>query len=109
MKNKIAAIQFAGSLLVLLGAVLKFFNFDFASYIFSIGATILIVLQLFFLSKARNENSQVQRLHRLMLFASLMLGAAAYFMFSGSKTWILLTLSYALVSLFLSYRYNTVK
>ena len=98
-------IQFAGSLLVLVGAALKFFQFEFANYIFVGGAALLIGLQTFYFSKSAEEtNLQTKRQHRLMFFVSLFLGVATYFMFTEKNTWVPLVLVYALASLFLSFR-----
>ncbi|VBB48324.1 conserved membrane hypothetical protein [uncultured Paludibacter sp.] len=106
-KNNLTFIQFVGSLLILVGAALKFFVFDFSNYIFAAGALILIALQFFYLFQSKNQDFRTQRLHRLMFLATALLGVGAYFMFTGKNTWIPLLLSYALVSLFLSFRSKT--
>lgn len=104
-KNNLTFIQFAGSLLILIGAALKFFQFEFANYIFATGAAFLIGLQIFHLSKSGEEaDLQKRRQHRLMLFVTLFLGVAVYFMFTEKNTWVPLVLVYALASLFLSFR-----
>lgn len=104
-KNNLSMIQFAGSLLVLVGAALKFFQFEFANYIFVLGAALLLGLQTFYVSKSGEETDlQAKRLIRLMFIASLFLGIAAYFMFTGKNTWVPLLLAYALISLYISFR-----
>lgn len=103
-KNSLSVLQLLGSLLVLTGAVLKFVRFDFAGYIFAGGAVLLFIVHLIYLSKSKNEDLQTQRAHRLMVFATLLLGAAAYFMIVGGVSWIPFVLAYAVVSLYLSYR-----
>lgn len=102
--NNLVAIQFFGSLFVLVGAAMKFFSVEFAQYIFAAGTGILLIVQVLFMAASKNEDKRIQRLHRLMFIATILLSAAAYFMFTGTVSWIPFVLAYALVSLFLSFR-----
>lgn len=103
-KNNLAIIQFIGSLAVLIGAVLKFVNFEFANYVFAGGAVLLFVMQIVYLIKSNKDDIREQRLHRLMILATSLLGVASYFMFVRGYSWIPFVLAYAVVSLYLSYR-----
>ncbi|MGC3978564.1 MAG: hypothetical protein QM751_10260 [Paludibacteraceae bacterium] len=103
-KNNLSILQFVGSLLVLMGAVLKFVELNFADYVFSGGVVILFMAHIFLMSTSKNEELRVQRAHRLMLLATFLLGAAAYFMFTGKLSWIPFVLAYAVISLYLSFR-----
>ena len=96
--------QLIGSLLTLAGAALQLFEFEFSKYIFALGALTLIVVYFIYNFQAKNENSRIQRQHRLMLFASLFLGVGAYLMFTNKDTWVVMVLIYALISVFLSFR-----
>ena len=102
--NNLTAIQFFGSLFVLVGATLKFFDVAFAPYIFASGAAILLIVQVLFMAAVKNEDKRIQRVHRLMFIATILLGAAAYFMFTRSASWVPFVIAYAVVSLFLSFR-----
>lgn len=90
--------------LTILGAFAKLFDLIYAPYVFSIGAGILIFLHgkdAFDKGKADKRN---QRLSRIGFFTSLMLGLAAYFMFTGSNSWVVMVLIYALNSIYQSFR-----
>lgn len=102
--NNLSVIQFLGSLAVLIGAVLKFVNFNFANYIFAGGVILLFAVQITYLTKSDRNNIQKQRIHRLMILATSLLGVASYFMFTGGYSWVPFVLAYAVVSLYLSFR-----
>ncbi|MDR3653502.1 MAG: hypothetical protein P4L34_11120 [Paludibacter sp.] len=92
--------------LTILGAFAKLFDITYAPYIFSVGAGLLIYLQgknAFDLAKAEKRQ---QRLARMGLLNSLMLGVGAYFMFTGSNSWVVMVLIYALSSFYQSFRWN---
>jgi len=92
--------------ITMLGAFARLFDLKYAPYIFSIGAALIIFIQ----GKNAFENSSTdrrqQRLARIGFLTSLMLGLAAYFMFTGSNSWVVMVLIYALSSLFQSFRGN---
>ena len=90
--------------LTILGAFAKIFDVSFAPYIFSVGAALLIFLQGKHAFKISKASKREQRLARLGLLTSLTLGLAAYFMFVGSNSWVVLVLIYGLSSFFLSFR-----
>lgn len=92
--------------LIILGAFAKLFNIIYAPYIFSIGSGLLIFIQGKNAFESSKAESRQQRLARIGFLTSLLLGLAAYFMFTGSNSWVVMVLIYALSSLFLSFRGN---
>jgi len=99
---------FAGTL-TLTGAFIKFFDITYAPYIFSAGAVLLIFLQAKSALDNKNAGKRQRRLGASGFLASLALGLAAYFMFAGSNTWVVLLLIYALSTFFLSFRGESTK
>jgi hypothetical protein len=107
-KTDITKLLFSvGSGLAILGSVTKLFNISYAPYLFSGGAAFLIYIQIKYLIDNWKSDTREKRLSRNGLLSSLLLGLAAYFMFTGSNTWVVAVLIYALSSLFLSFRGNT--
>ncbi len=104
MIQKLNTAQMIGSVFTLAGAALQLFEFKFSKYIFAAGALTLIVVYFIQNFRAKNESKRVQRMYRLMIFASLFLGVGAYLMFTGEDTWVVMVLLYALISVFLSFR-----
>jgi len=102
--NKIFLIVGGG--LTVIGSFAKLFDVKYAPYVFSIGVACLIYIQIMFTIQHRDADVRQKRLARNGLFASLLLGLAAYFMFVGSNSWVVAVLIYALSTLFLSYRGN---
>ena len=103
-KQLFQTLYIAGSVLVLLGACSQFFNLFFSPYIFSIGVAILIFIHIKLTIEGRKGDLRQERLSRNGLLASLLLGVAAYFMFTHSNIWVLGVLIYALSTFFTSYR-----
>ena len=93
-----------GSTLTILGCIIRLFNITYAPYVFATGAAFLIYLQMKYLVDNRKSETRQKRLSRNGLLSSLLLGLAAYFMFTGSNSWVVAVLVYALSSLFLSFR-----
>lgn len=92
--------------LTILGAFAKLFDLIYAPYIFSIGAGILIFLHGKDAFDKKETDKRNQRLTRIGFLTSLMLGLAAYFMFVGSNSWVVMVLIYAINSIFQSFRGN---
>ena len=92
--------------IIILGAFAKLFDIAYAPYIFSVGAAFLIFIQGKNAYDSKNLDSRQQRLTRIGLLTSLMLGIAAYLMFNNSNSWVVCVLIYALSSFFLSFRGN---
>lgn len=106
MKDKqiAQALFITAGILIISGAFARIFNYSFAPYIFSTGSALLI----FTYGNKAFENSKAdkrqQRLDRIGLLNSLMLGVGSYFMFTGSNSWVVMVLIYAFSSFFLSFR-----
>jgi hypothetical protein len=94
--------------ITILGAFARIFNISFAPYVFSIGAAVIIYLQGKIAYESNTGDKRKQRLARLGFLTSLMLGVAAYFMFTGpnSGAWVVMVLMYALSSFYQSFRGN---
>lgn len=88
------------------GALMQLSKLSFAPYVFSIGAAAIIVYQFLQHEAVDRNNMRAQRLARIGLMSSLLLGLGAYFMFTDSNLWVPATLIFALTSIFLSFRSN---
>ncbi len=95
---------FVAGTLLLTGAAAKIFDIQIAPYIFSVGAFIVIVLQLLALNNHKTEDFHVRRLYLIAFIASLLLALSAYLMFTFSNLWVVGILIYALISLYISFR-----
>lgn len=93
-----------GGISTLFGAVSELLSFSFAHYLFAFGAMLLILNQLAVVVEDRDKDFRNKRLARLSLLANLFLGLAAYLMFTGSNSWVVAVMMYALISMFLSFR-----
>ena len=105
MNNQKSRIIFlCGGVLTIVGALMQMFDHQFAPYVFSVGAAIIIYVQLIqYFDRPADDNRQ-QRLIRTSLYASLLLALAAYFMFVGSNSWVVAVLIYSLSSLIVTFR-----
>lgn len=104
LKQPSQILFFIGGILTIIGSIAQLFSFKSAPWIFSAGTVILIYLQLTNALKQKNSDLRLQRLARIGFTSSLLLGLAAYFMFTGSNLWVVVVLIYALTSLILSFR-----
>ena len=106
-ENKHAQIIFivAGTITIL-GSFARLFDMKYAPYIFSVGAAILMYIQGKNAYDSGKAEKRQQRLARMGFLTSLTLGLAAYFMFTGSNSWVVMVLIYALTSFFQSFRGN---
>ena len=93
----------AGSFTIL-GAVLQLFVLNFAPYVFTAGVGLLIYLHAKEVFDDTQPDKRHQRLSRIGLITSLFLGLGSYFMFTGSNSWVVMILIYALSSFFQSFR-----
>ena len=92
--------------LTILGSITQLFKLVYAPYVFSLGVVLVILLHsLDAFDKSKTDKRQ-QRLARIGLLTSLMLGIGAYFMFTGSNSWVVMVLIYALSTFFQSFRGN---
>ena len=90
--------------ITILGAFARLFDIKYAPYIFSVGAILLIFIQGKNAYETKTEDKSQKRLARLGFLTSLMLGVACYFMFTGSNSWVVMVLIYALSSFYQSFR-----
>ncbi len=88
---------------IILGAITQIIDLAPAIYIFSFGALVIIVTQLFVALDKQTDNYK-QRLARISFISSLFLGLASYFMYMHSNSWVVAVLIYALITLYLSFR-----
>ena len=99
-------IYLVGSIITFAGAVAQLLEHSYAPYIFSVGAALLIYVQIKnFIDKGKAD-SRTMRFARIGLVTSLLLALAAYFMFTASNLWVIAVLIYALSSLYHSFRGN---
>jgi hypothetical protein len=104
-KQNITSFFFiAAGTLVLSGAVMSLLALKFAPFVFSGGVAGLIIIQAKIAYDKRNEQIRNKRLSRISLFNSLLLILGAYSMFTGTNSWVVLVLIYALSSFFLTFR-----
>lgn len=85
------------------GSVLELLKVSAGKYAFSLGALIIIALQLM-QALEKSDDLRKHRIKRMSFTSSLLLGLASYFMFVGSNAWVVAVLIYALTTLFLSFR-----
>lgn len=102
--HKILLISF-GTLLTA-GALLHIVNMQYAPYVFSAGAAMAVVSAFLQAWQNRTDDIRRNRLFRIQFLNSLVLVLAAYLMFTGSNSWVVMLLLYALISLFLSTRFK---
>jgi phosphatidylserine synthase len=108
-KKNNAYIYLLGGVALLVGGLLQLaFYQPLAPKVYAFGAALIIAYHfLEALKVRRTDNFQLKRLHGLCFLASVLLLPAAYCMYKGLNTWVLLTLGYAVVILFLSFRDRT--
>jgi hypothetical protein len=92
--------------ITILGAFAKLFEIIYAPFIFSAGTGVIIFLQAKNAFNQKNAEMRQQRLARIGFLTSLMLGLAAYLMFTNSNSWVVAVLIYALSAFFLTFRGN---
>lgn len=98
-------IQILSYILLLAGAAMQAFNEHcFAPYIFAVGALGVIAMAVVDVWRNRTKDFRQNRLLRINLIASLVLALGAYLMFTGSNSWVVMVLLYAVLSVFLSFR-----
>lgn len=90
--------------LTISGAIAKLSDIRYAPYVFTLGVGILIFLYGKNALNSTTTDKRQLRLARIGFLSSLMLGVAAYFMFTNSNSWVVLVLIYALSSFFLTFR-----
>jgi hypothetical protein len=105
MKNKKSVTFYIiASVLCLFGAIGQILEIKFSPIMFSIGALIIIVLKFLSIENGSTFNKRKQRLDRIGFMSSLLLGLAAFSMFTDSNLWVVALLIYSILSFFLSFR-----
>jgi uncharacterized membrane protein YoaK (UPF0700 family) len=97
-------IYISGGILSVFGAVLAVINNVVAPYIFSTGAICIITYHGMVIYSNKKTDFRTERILRISFLFSLLLGGAAYCMFTKSNLWVPALLGYSLVTLFLSFR-----
>jgi len=92
--------------ITILGVFARVLDISFAPYVFSVGAALLIFIYGKNAYDKHTADKRQQRLARLGFLTSLTLGLGAYFMFTGSNSWAVMVLIYALASFYQSFRGN---
>ena len=105
-KHLTKTLYITGDLITFSGVILQLIEFHYAPYVFSLGSTLLIYMQILSFINNNDTEMRKKRLSRINLFTSLLLALAAYFMFTSSNLWVIAVLIYALSTLTLSFRGN---
>lgn len=103
--NLLSIIYVLGFAIIIIASLAYFFQYEPARYFFSAGAILLIAERLIVMFRNTGNDFRTQRLQRMQLMLSLVLALAAWSMFEGTTLWIAAVLIYALVTLFLSFRF----
>ncbi len=93
-----------GATFVFAASLFKLNDQKFIEYVFAVGAFLLIVYHALLAYNFKDEDKTKQRLYRIGFISSLFLAIGSYFMFTGSTSWIVMVLIYALTTLYLSFR-----
>lgn len=104
LKTKSQYFYLIGGVFTLIGSILQLIAFNYAPYVFTLGAAFLIYFQVQNYLVHSTAEMRVMRLARIGLFSSLLLALASYFMFTNSNLWVVTVLIYALSSFALSFR-----
>lgn len=102
--NILTVFYVSGLLLVILASMGHFFEIEYSNYVFTIGASMLVIERIIVMLREKETDFRKQRLLRMNLMLSLVLVLAAYSMLDGTTLWIPAVLIYALITLFLSFR-----
>lgn len=94
----------SAGIITILGAIAQIADFQYAPYIFALGALLLIYSHFKNALAANEDNFRMRRLSRIGFISSLLLIIACYLMFVGSNAWVVFLLIYAAVTFFLSFR-----
>ena len=94
-----------GAFIITIASLLQIFTeLGFMAYLYSIGAIVLILYHAFMAFDNVNVSALTTRQYRIGFFASLFLGLASYFLFVESNSWGVMTLIYAVITFYLSFR-----
>jgi phosphatidylserine synthase len=104
-KNNAYIYGLGGAALIAGGLLKLTVNQPIAPKIFAFGAGIIVLYHFLEALRVRQtDDFQLKRLHGLCFLVGVLLIPAAYCMWKGLKMWLMLTLVYAVVIFFLSFR-----
>jgi hypothetical protein len=104
-KNYVYIYILGGTALIAGGLLKLTVNQPLAPKIFAFGAGVTVLYHFLEALKLRQtDDFQLKRLHGLCFLTGVLLIPASYCMWKGLKMWLLLTLVYAVVIFFLSFR-----
>lgn len=98
-------IFFVGYICVIVGAIIQLLELQFAPYVFSLGAFLVIVFR--FLTTNPSSDLRIKRLNRMSTISAILLLISVYLMFSGSNLWVLMLVIVAIFDLVISFRFPT--
>lgn len=97
-------VYILGGVCTFSGIILQFAEWQYAPFVFSAGALLLVFSQVVYSLQSKNDDKRIQRLRRLQFLASLLLVMAAYLMFNNVDLWLIAVLIYGLITVFLAFR-----
>lgn len=103
MKSLIPALFVVGAVMVLCGSAVYITGWEFAPYIYTVGATMVALAQVN--SPSRSTKTTVKRLRRQQIFGALLLVlAGAFMLFTHGNEWIVCLTVAAILELYTSIR-----
>ncbi|WP_291529748.1 hypothetical protein [Bacteroides sp. UBA939] len=103
MKSLIPALFIIGAFMVLFGAAVYITGWELARYVYTVGATLVALVQINSPSTSKSPN--VKRLRRQQIFAALLMVLAGAFMFfTHGNEWILCLTIAAILELYTAIR-----
>ncbi|GEM_PF-5065717 len=107
MKDSI--VQILATVFLILGTMMGLLtNWVITPYVYTIGAAAAIVYGIQVSVKNKNAGHDIKRLSHIFAFVSCSLAGAAYLLFCGDNSWwIAITLLYATMVLYYSFRTNS--
>lgn len=103
-KKLIQVIYIFGGVLTIAGAIMQLMHVMYAAPVFALGTIALIITHLMSAFGVKDDEFRMRRMSRIGLISAFMLLIANYFMLTGSNSWVVFLLIYALVTLFLTFR-----
>ena len=91
-----------GTLLLLVSAVLVMEHIRYGTYLFAIGASLVILNKLW--NQYRGDDFRLKRMNRYQLFSAILLVGCSYLQFHDQNSWVVLLLIVAILELFVSFR-----
>jgi hypothetical protein len=103
MNKRLLSISYVlGTLLLLVSAVLVMEHVRYGTYLFAIGASLVILNKLW--NQYRGDDFRLKRLNRYNLFSAILLVGCSYMQFHDMNSWVILLLLVAILELFVSLR-----